>query len=249
MREEIRSFGVFQIIVLVLSVYAFGALILDTFFTLNPRLSYILQLFDYVVCAVFFWDFLRQLRVAENKLYYLRTWGWVDLLASVPTVDFLRWARVFRVIRILRILRAVLGTHKLWQLFRARQALGGSVALSAFFLILLSTLAMLYLENSEKSNIRTAGDALWWTLTTITTVGYGDLYPVTAAGRIVAALLMVGGVGLFGSFTALVASYFTGRNDSNASTSVPQSDLLREIQTLRLEIQALRERLDTQPRG
>lgn len=245
MRDEIRSFGVFQVIVLVLSFYAFAALILDTFLTLSPDLSRLIQLFDYVICAVFFWDFLRQFRAAESKLQYMK-WGWIDLIASIPAVDFLRWGRAFRVIRILRIIRAIRATQKLWQLLRAREVLGGSVALSAFFLILLSSVAILHVETSDRSNIHSAGDALWWTITTVTTVGYGDLYPVTPTGRLIAALLMIGGVGLFGSFTALVASYFTGKSDS-VPTENPQLLLTKELESLRLEIHSLRQRLDSRP--
>ena len=242
--SEIRTFGVFQIIVLILSVYAFGALIADAFFNLSPEASYLIQIFDYIVCAVFFTDFVIQLWAAERKLDYLK-WGWIDLLASIPNVDFLRWARVFRVFRILRVIRAVRGTQKLYQFFRAREALGGSVSLTAFILVLFGSISILMVETAPDSKILTGGDALWWTLTTITTVGYGDLYPVTPAGRVVASILMIGGVGLFGSFTALVASWFTGK--TAAIEGSEKDTLLKEIQALRLEIQALRQHQEKQP--
>ena len=63
------------------------------------------------------------------------------------------------------------------------------------------------------SNIKTAEDALWWSFVTVTTVGYGDLYPVTTAGRIIAAALMTVGVALFGTFTAYVASWFVQQRE------------------------------------
>jgi hypothetical protein len=65
---------------------------------------------------------------------------------------------------------------------------------------------MLSVETDPNSNIKTAEDAIWWTITTITTVGYGDRYPVTTAGRIIGMIVMVSGVGLFGTYTAYIAS-------------------------------------------
>jgi len=77
-------------------------------------------------------------------------------------------------------------------------------------MILFSSIAILQVEQDANSNIKTAEDATWWAYVTITTVGYGDKYPVTTKGRIIAALLMTVGVGLFGTFTAYLASWFVG---------------------------------------
>lgn len=85
-----------------------------------------------------------------------------------------------------------------------------SVSVVAVLFIIFSSIAILQVEDDPESNIKTAEDALWWAYTTVTTTGYGDKYPVTTEGRIVAALLMTAGVGLFGTFTAFVASWFVG---------------------------------------
>jgi voltage-gated potassium channel len=232
-----RSFGFFQIIVLVLSIYALTALLIDAVVPLSPETSRLIQLFDYIVCAVFFADFLSQLHRADDKLKYLRV-GWIDLLASIPAVDVLRWGRLVRVLRILRLLRAIRGTQKLYRILRERGAVGGSVGLTAFMLVTVCSLSILMVETSERSNIKTAGDAIWWSLTTVTTVGYGDLYPVTQMGRFIASILMLGGVGLFGSLTALIASYFTAKEVQDQP-----NPLLGELKALRLEVQALKEEI------
>lgn len=78
----------------------------------------------------------------------------------------------------------------------------------ALLMIIFSGIAILQVEKAPTSNIKTAEDAIWWAYTTITTVGYGDKYPVTTEGRIIAMVLMTVGVGLFGTFTAYVASFF-----------------------------------------
>ena len=90
---------------------------------------------------------------------------------------------------------------------KAKGALA-SVFILAILLLLSSSIAILQVETDPRSNIKTAEDALWWSYTTITTVGYGDLYPVTAEGRLIAIVVMTFGVGLFGTFTAYIASVF-----------------------------------------
>ena len=198
-----------NLLILLLSVYVLGALFVDTFFELNPETSNLLQILDWGICIIFFIDFLIQLYIAESKLKYLK-WGWIDLLASVPMVDFLRVGRIFRMIRILRIIKAFKSLKEfLDTIYRNR--IRGTVTSAGLFAVLMmifSAITILQVEDDPESNIKTAGDAIWWTYVTITTVGYGDYYPVTLEGRIIAMILMTTGVGLFGTFTALVASWF-----------------------------------------
>jgi len=132
------------------------------------------------------------------------------LLSSIPMVDFLRVGRVVRLIRIFRIIRAFKSTNRLFNHIFKNKAEGAlwSVSIIAVLLLIFSTIAILIVEDSPSSNIKTAEDAIWWSYTTITTVGYGDKYPVTTEGRIIAMILMTFGVGLFGTFTAYIASIF-----------------------------------------
>ena len=83
-----------------------------------------------------------------------------------------------------------------------------SVLLLTILVIIFSSIAILHVENAPTSNIKTASDALWWTVETITTIGYGDKYPVTDLGRVIGTILMISGVGLFGTYTAYIASLF-----------------------------------------
>ena len=104
-------------------------------------------------------------------------------------------------------------------------------------MMIFSSIAILNCETSPESNIKTAGDALWWSFVTITTVGYGDYYPTTIEGRIIAVLLMTTGVGLFGTFTAYVASFFF----QSAPTAQPgrEDEILSELRTLREKIEKM----------
>jgi len=191
------------------------ALAIDTFFRLQPEVSRLLSLIDDVICVFFFYEFGVRFYKAENKLTFMR-WGWIDLVSSIPTLEFFRPGRAFRLFRLLRILRAFRSlkhlTHHVFQ--RRVQGAFTTVAIIAVLMVIFSSIAILQVEDDANSNIKTAEDALWWSYATITTVGYGDKYPVTTEGRIIAVFLMTTGVGLFGTFTGYVASWFVeGRKE------------------------------------
>lgn len=173
---------------------------------------------DLIACSVFFSDFLRQLYRAESRWRYFYTWGWLDLIASIPSIDAFRWGRAIRLVRVAQLIRGVRSGRNLIRIlghYRRRSA-GAVTALVAFLSITIGSMAMLHFElGVEDSNIRTAEDAIWWSWVTITTVGYGDYTPVTTGGRIVAMILMVVGVGLFSSMSGLIASWLLQPPEKN----------------------------------
>jgi len=154
-------------------------------------------------------DFCIRFYHAESKLKFMK-WGWIDLISSIPMFDFLRVGRLFRLIRLFRVIRAFRSTRKLvHHIFKDKsQGALTSVSIFAILIVIFSAIAILQVEHEENSNIRTAEDALWWAYVTVTTVGYGDKYPVTTEGRLIATVLMTVGVGLFGTFTAFIATLF-----------------------------------------
>ncbi|HEY0081245.1 MAG TPA: potassium channel family protein, partial [Pyrinomonadaceae bacterium] len=147
-----------------------------------------------------------------------------------------------RLVRILRILRAFRSTKLLLSfLFRNRSSSTfASVALISFVLVIFSSIAILNLEDVPESNIKTPADALWWAFVTITTVGYGDKFPVTVEGRLLAAVLMTAGVGLFGTFTAYIASFFIEAEQHKEQADIQH--LISEIRLLREKIEAMENR-------
>jgi voltage-gated potassium channel len=226
----------YQIFMLGLSLFVIGALALQVFADLSEESIRILDYSDFAICIVFAFDFLRSLRLAENRMTYMLRWGWLDLLSSIPTVDLLRWgrtARVFRIIRVLRLARAARHLSLYAYTFRTRDALWGAILLTVV-LAVSGSVAILYLESAGGGNITDAEDALWWTLVTISTVGYGDHYPITPTGRLLALGLMTMGIALFGVFTAVVAAKFI-ESDAESEQS--------ELRELRREIVALREEM------
>lgn len=221
-----------------LSVYAVVALALSTFAKLPTETRTVLEYADMAVCVLFFVDFLVTLVRSENRLRYLGTWGWLDLLSSVPAVDFLRWGRLARVLRILRVLRGIKATKILTEFLLYRRAQSAFLAafLISILLVVLSASSILQFETSPDANIRTPEDAVWWAVVTITTVGYGDKFPLSTEGRFLAAFLMTAGVGLFGTFSGFVAAWFL----EGPRTQSPE---LQAIERLEQEIRTLRDQL------
>lgn len=204
-----NALSLWQCLMLFLSVYVLAALLVETAFVLPLEVARLLSVVDMAVCGFFAADFFVQLRVAKRKRDYLK-WGWIDLISSIPNLPFLRIGRLARIVRILRLLRGVRSTRVLIvHLFENRErGTIATVALITFVLIVFSSIAVLSVETAPDSTIRTAEDALWWSLATVTTVGYGDVCPKTTVGRMVAGVLMIAGIALFGTFTATVASFF-----------------------------------------
>lgn len=222
---------------LLLSIATLVVLAIASTEQLDPEVRKVLQYADWVVCALFFVDFLVQLVRAERRGEYLLRWGWLDLLSSIPVVDSLRWTRLARVARILVLLRALRSVRVLWRFVREQRTESSVLvgALLALAMLVLSSVAVLHFEQVPQANIRTAGDALWWALTTMTTVGYGDCYPVTTGGRITAVVLMTVGVGLFATLSGALAAWFLrGRRRSD------EDSLRDEIRALREELRAAR---------
>lgn len=247
MKERVTPF---QLFILVLSVYVIAAMTADMLLTLPPEVSELLQYMDYIVCFFFFVDFCQRFARAESKLAYMR-WGWIDLLACIPAGLF-QGARMFRVVQILRLLRAVKSMEMIWRLLFRNRAEGvfASAATATVLLVAFGAITMLMVESpNPNSPINTAEEALWWAIVTVTTVGYGDYYPITTLGRVVAVLLMIGGVGLFGSFAAYIGSIFIADDSERESREArAQRNMTRalyhQIRDLTVEVRELRDRLD-----
>ncbi len=232
--RPLSELGPFQLVILVLSLFVLAALAIELVLELPEEVAQVFRWIDNTVCIVFLIDFGIRFHRAESKLRFMK-WGWIDLLASIPEIDAFRWGRLFRVFRIIRLLRAVRSFRMILELlFRTRTSGGfASVFIITFLVLSISSVGILLTERAEDSNIKTAADAVWWSITTITTVGYGDRFPVTFAGRILAAGLMITGVGLFGTMSGVVASFFLGdEKKTHAATAEAQAEMLARLQHL-----------------
>jgi len=233
--EDNQERNPYLLFMLLLSLLAMGMLAIETVVRLDEGTRSILGHADTLICGLFFFDFLLSLYRAENKRHYLFTWGWLDLVSSIPAIGALRAARLGRVVRILRVLRTVRAARIVSLFILKRRAQSGilAAALVTILLVVTGSVAVYHFETAADGNIRSPDDAIWWALMTITTVGYGDRYPVTSEGRVVAVVLMFAGVGLFGTISGFVAAWFMG------SSQTEQDSELARIRSELAEIKQL----------
>lgn len=196
---------------------------------------------DYVIWALFAAEYGAKLYLAPARWRFVRTHV-PDLVVVI--VPFLRPLRIVRAIRLLRLLRLVRLVAFLGEgLTRARAILAhrglNYVLLVATMLVFAAAgLELTFERTAPGSNIHSYSDGLWWAATTITTVGYGDRFPVTAAGRGVAVVVMVTGIALFGTIAASVSSYFvTQKTDAAEESMAELGDRLERIEKLLMELQ------------
>ncbi len=202
-----------NLLIIVLSIYVLTVLVIDTVVKLPLEVSKLLATIDNAICVVFLIDFFIRFFRAESKWKFMK-WGWIDLVSSIPSVEILRAGRLLRLIRLLRVLRAFRSTKVLvHHVFKSKiQGTMTAVGIITVLIIIFSSISVLSVETAPDSNIKTAEDAIWWTIVTITTVGYGDKYPVTSEGRLIGIMLMISGVGLFGTYAGYIASLFANAN-------------------------------------
>jgi len=223
----------YQLFMLVLCVGVLLGLAVSALVDLDPESRTILEYMDAVVCMLFFGDFVVGFLRAPRKMQFMK-WGWVDLVSSIPMLPWARAGRAVRVLRIIRIFRGVRSAKILAEFILARRGEGVLLAagLLALLLITCSSMAMLALESSPDANIKTAEDALWWAVVTITTVGYGDRFPLSSEGRVLASVVMLAGICLVGTISGLAASWFLAPRAKHQDA---------ELEALRVELAALRE--------
>ena len=182
----------------------------ETFQSMAPTLA-VLELGLTVVFAA---EFVSRFAASRSRPMYLRS-HWIDLVALIPVT---RGLRILRVLRLLRLVRAFAGVYRaLGHVGPIAEHRGlQTIVLSWLGVMVICTTAIYFAERDVNESIRSPFDALWWGVTTMTTVGYGDIVPRTAEGRIAASVLMLLGIGLFSAITAIVTSLLIARREERA---------------------------------
>jgi len=209
----------------------------------DPFMQTVVGVMNAAFMPIFFADFLYRFSTAESKSsYFFRKFGWTDLLSSLPFPNT-KILRVFRLWRVIRLMRNF-GLRNLVRAFMADRA--ANALLMVVFLVFcvweFGALGVLKAESySLNANITNASDALWWDFVTITTVGYGDRYPTTNAGRIVGVFVMIAGVGLFGTLSGFLANTFLSppkKEKEPPATAADANDPKAKIAELKRMIEA-----------
>jgi voltage-gated potassium channel len=206
----------------------FAAYALEILAQLRGSAELFAELVIWAAWAVFVFDYFTRLAIAQQR------WRWfyrhlLDL--AIVVLPLLRPLRLVRFLAIIAIIQRGAGG-----VLRGRVIL--FTVASTILIIIIAGLAVLDAER-HVGNIRTFGDAVWWAFVTITTVGYGDHYPVTVTGRAVALGLMIGGITLIGVITATLASWIVERvSDETTNTVAATED---QVEHLRTEVAELKQ--------
>ena len=192
----------------------------------SDQVDAVVDIVNGLLSVIFLADFAyRFVTAGEDRWrYFFLQFGWADLVASIP-VPQLKILRVFRLFRAYRLGQAY-GVRNMMRTFWRERAQSALLAVLLFIILLLEfgSMAMVWAEeDAVNGNITTGGDAFWWAFVTITTVGYGDQYPVTSWGRFIGYLVLTGGVALFGTLTGYLANLFLSpaREEHAADTATP----------------------------
>lgn len=211
--RTIGSPSPFEIAMMLLSLLSVIIVLIMTFAHLDDETYRLLFFIDTTICLIFMANFLIGLIRARNKTFYLRH-HWIDFIASIPAIEALRIARVFQILRVIRLIR--MSRSLLLPLIKQRKqtTLAGLLVAMVTILTFASIIILIVESGTEGANIQTAEQAIWWALVTISTVGYGDHYPVSTAGHIIGGIVIVSGVSFFGVISGYMASVFVAPDES-----------------------------------
>ncbi|MCD0460024.1 ion transporter [Roseiconus lacunae] len=207
-----KVFGLAIQVLIVLSVVAFS---IETLPNLSSSSKRLLRYFEWFTVSIFTVEYLVRVVLAKNKIAFVTSFfGVVDLLSILPFylsmgLD-LRSIRILRILRLFRILKLARYTKALDRFARAiaiaREELAIYLVLT-FFVIYLSAVGIYFCEHqAQPENFRSVFHCLWWAVVTLTTVGYGDIYPITIGGRIFTFLVLLAGLGIVSVPAGMIAT-------------------------------------------
>jgi len=205
-----------QLCLLALSAYVLVMLSIEAFIVDDPEVARVLQRVDLFICAVFLADFLNLLARAPDRWAYFRRWGWIDLLASVPIVDPLRWARLARVVRILRVLRAVKSLRVLGESVRASpfETLSVMTFLIVLFSFSIAAGLIIGFERGLGSPIDTAEAAFWWATLSVLNAQSGTIATISSEGVLATVYLNQVGLLIFAYLNGSIVAWLLNARQS-----------------------------------
>jgi voltage-gated potassium channel len=251
-RQGSNAYDLFILVLTVLSLAIMVVLLLP----LSDATIQLLTVYDNLVCVVFLVDFFINLtRASKKREYFIGRRGWLDLIGSIPTFGvfkftaLLRLARLSRLARITRLMRGQNKSALVKDIVdhRGQYAAFVTVLVAMIVLVITSTMVLQFESRSAEANITTGGDTLWWAIVTITTVGYGDRFPVTTAGRITGVFVMLAGVGIIGALASILASILVPpaqTEEEEVEAARVDAAVHQDLAEIKQELAALRRSLD-----
>ncbi|WP_220718921.1 potassium channel family protein [Agarivorans litoreus] len=241
MKTRINAFDLVMLLLSLIAIVIVSSLL---FYPADSQLKVLLINLDTLICVVFILHFVVSAARSQSPLGYCKH-HWIDLVASIPMVESLRLLRFFHALRLIKALSAE--RHLLANLKHRRvESTAATILFTLLMIILVGSISILLTEQDETgSQISSAGEALWWAIVTISTVGYGDFVPVTDAGRIIAGVMILTGVGFFGAISGLISTILL-RGKSHSESQVEQLLLeqQKEYQQLKQQLSNIQQQLN-----
>ena len=207
------GYTVYDLFILAISILSLIVLVIYYLPAVSKTETGIALILDTLFSIIFLFDFFHSLiKAPDRKEYFLKKGGWLDLLGSIPFISIFRILRIARAFRIIRRVRK----KDIWSIYKQNKGesvFWSSVLITILLLTVISLLIVRVEAPAPDAQITTTSDALWWSLVTVTTVGYGDLVPVTNAGRFLAATLMTVGVAFISVITSYITTHLVLRGD------------------------------------
>jgi voltage-gated potassium channel len=214
----------YEVFITLLALVAVSLSLLDLTGKISIESCEVLYYTDLCILIIFSIDYVIRLILSNNKKEFFKQ-NILDLVAIIPFNSLFRAFRIVRLTRIFRITKISKLTKitRLARLFAFSRKFGGKidkfVKTNGFVNILYLTITTIILGSvgiyivEQDKTINSFGDAMWWSFVTTTTVGYGDISPVTILGRIIAAILMIVGIGFISMLTGTIATYFLNQRE------------------------------------
>ena len=202
-------------VLILLSVASFT---IETLPDLETEIINYLETFELVCIVIFSLEYLIRLYIAKRKLKFIFSfYGIIDLLAILPfylTLGFdlrsarvLRFLRLFRLIKLIRYNKAIRRFQNAFMMIKQELIMFSVVSLILFYL---SAVGIYYFENSvQPESFSSIFSSLWWSVVTLTTVGYGDIVPITVGGRIFTFIILMIGLGIIAIPSGMISSALT----------------------------------------
>lgn len=190
-------------------------LVFEAVSVVSPEYVQIFLIVDFCISFIFLIEFIYNMHSSHNSRLFLRKYWW-ELLACIPIPSHITSSlRVFKLARIVyvfeafRITRLFVRLKMIMDLSKkfTRQTYMIYIVLVLTVILTIASLGFYNFEHGVNPKVNTIFDGIWWAIVTITTIGYGDIYPITFGGRIIAILLMFTGIGTLGVFIAIIDMY------------------------------------------
>ncbi len=223
-----KAFDIFIQLLIVLSLISFS---IETLPDLSERTKDTLQVIEIITVAIFTMEYLLRIVVADKRIKFIFSfYGIIDLAAILPFyivsgIDLrsIRMLRLFRAMRVFKIFRYNQTVQRFKNAFLSIRQEMTLFVIATIFLLFIASVGIYYFEkDAQPETFKSIFHSLWWAVTTLTTVGYGDMHPVTIGGKIFTSFILIIGIGVIAIPTGLFASALT--KDSNQNYSEDQEE-------------------------